>query len=82
MVAADQLTRDRLLAATGIDQFLDVIDVAPEALCEMRPVVLQSMETGDMGRHVMECHQLLAELGGPDAKAFARIAEQLARELE
>jgi hypothetical protein len=34
-----------------------------------------------MGRHVMECHRLLADLGGPHAAAFAAVANQLEQEL-
>ena len=82
MVAAHQTTRDRLLVATRVDQFLEMIELAPEPVEVMRPVVMQTLGTGDMGRHVMECHQLLAQLGGPDAKTFARIAEQLGRDLK
>jgi hypothetical protein len=35
----------------------------------------------DLGRHVMECHRRLAELGGSRAPSFRSIADQLAREL-
>ena len=81
LVAADDATSERLLAATKVDQFLDLIDEAPHLVEEMRPVKTPTLTTRDMGQHVMDCHQLLAQLGGPDAETFARIAEQLGREL-
>ena len=82
LVAAHQTTCDRLLAATKVDRCLDLIDEAPALVKEMQPVVTPTLTTRDMGQHVMDCHQLLAQLGGPDAETFARIAEQLGRELE
>jgi anti-anti-sigma factor len=82
LVAADHLTCVRLLALTKVDQFLRLIDVAPDLVEPMRPVVMPTLTTRDMGRHVVDCHQLLAQLGGPEAGAFAKIAEQLGRELE
>ena len=82
LVAAHHITRDRLLSATKIDRFLDLIDNVPELVEAMRPVVTPRLTTRDMGRHVMDCHQLLAQLGGPDAETFAQIAEQLGQELE
>lgn len=35
----------------------------------------------DLGRHALEAHQRLAELGGRHAAAFQRVAEGLARDL-
>lgn len=81
-VAAQHHTCKRLLSTSRIDLFLKLVDAAPESSDEMRRIEMCTLGVGDMGRHVMRCHQLLAELGGPDAEAFTRIAKRLGHELE
>jgi anti-anti-sigma factor len=69
------------LSSTRLDVVLHIVDAAPDVVGDLRPVPLSVFETRDLSLHVMECHRLLAELGGPLADAFARVADQLAREL-
>ena len=82
IVAAFDATRDKLLCGTNIDKFLEMIESAPELVEGFQPISGPTLGTRDMGRHVMECHQLLSTLGGPDADTFADIAKKLGRELE
>ena len=42
---------------------------------------LPARTPGDLARHVMECHQRLAEIEGPSRASFAAVAQQLEREL-
>ena len=42
---------------------------------------MRHLPTYDLGRHIMECHRRLAELGGSQAASFRSIADHLAREL-
>ena len=49
---------------------------------EYVPLPAADPASTDVMRHVMECHRLLAELGGPQQAAFAAIADHLERELK
>jgi hypothetical protein len=60
---------------------LDLTEVCPEPISDVLEVSRPSLPGTDLGRHVMECHARLAELGGSRAASFRSIADQLAREL-
>ena len=80
-VAAPGDKREKLLAATHLVQVLDLTDVCPEPISDVLEVSHPILLGDGLGRHVMECHRRLADLGGSGAAAFRSIAEQLAREL-
>ena len=42
---------------------------------------LATRTSGEVARHVMECHRRLAEIDGPNQASFAAVAQQLEREL-
>jgi anti-anti-sigma factor len=81
LVVASHDKSQRLLGPTHLNQVLDVTDVCPEPIGETVELTGPILSTADLGRHVMECHRLLAELGGSRAPSFRSIADQLAREL-
>ena len=81
LVAASRDQRQKLLAPTHLIQVLDLTEVCPEPVGDVLEVPRPSLPGADLGRHVMECHARLAELGGSRAAAFRSIADQLAREL-
>jgi anti-anti-sigma regulatory factor len=80
-VAASGDQRQKLLAPTHLLQVLDLTEVCPELISDVLEVSRPILPGGDLGRHVMECHRRLAELGGSKSAAFRSIADQLAREL-
>jgi anti-anti-sigma regulatory factor len=80
-VAASSDQRQKLLAPTHLIQVLDLTEVCPELIGDVLEVSRPTLPGDDLGRHVMECHARLAELGGSRAAAFRSIADQLAREL-
>lgn len=81
VVSAPAATVQRLLAASRLDRFLRPTEERPEILGEAVVLPSQALETTELGRHVMECHRRLAEIGGPNQAIFERIADQLAEEL-
>jgi ABC-type transporter Mla MlaB component len=82
-IAAPPGAARELLSCSRLDRLLPVWDEPPPARGEGAPLVAdRPLDAGDLGRHVMECHRRLAEQGGPAAKIFARIADQLQRELD
>jgi len=80
-ISASPETTRRLLAPTRLDNLLHTTEERPEILGESVVLPAQVLEATDLGRHVMECHRRLAEIGGPNQAIFERIADQLAREL-
>lgn len=71
----------KLLSATKLDLVLKTTAEPPEVLGDF--VTLPAADPGspDVMRHVMECHRMLAETGGPQRVAFAAIADSIEREL-
>ncbi len=80
-VAASRDKSLKLLAPTHLNHVLDLTDDCPEPISDVLEVSRPILPGDDLGRHVMECHRRLAELGGSGAASFRSIADQLAREL-
>ncbi|HMB02962.1 MAG TPA: STAS domain-containing protein [Isosphaeraceae bacterium] len=81
LVAASPEQCRRLFAPNHLDKLLKATEVGPEVIGEEFVLPPLAKGSDELGLHVMECHRRLAELGGPNQAAFARIADQLAREL-
>lgn len=81
-VAADADHRRQLLAPTLLDRFLPLCQEGPDLVGQPVPLTPAEVDPKQLGHHVMECHRLLAEVGGPNQAVFRRIADQLASELE
>jgi len=72
----------RLIGPTRLDAVLPLGAECPERLGEEVPIPPQALDSADLGRHILECHRRLAELGGANAAVFGPIADQIARELD
>jgi anti-anti-sigma regulatory factor len=86
LVAGGPEQRQRLLAPLQLHRVLNVIDEVPATTGEWL-TVCAARDTGDLtpqqlGRHVLECHRRLEELGGANAAIFGPIIERLARDLQ
>lgn len=81
VVSARDETRRRLLSPTRIDLILVLLEADCESPDDWLEIPRQALEQRDFGLHVLECHRRLADLGGPEATAFRRVAEELARDL-
>jgi anti-anti-sigma regulatory factor len=81
-VAAPQDKCHKLLAPNHLHTLLDVTEACPEPVTAVLEMSRSTLLARDLGRHIMECHRRLAELGGAQAAAFRSIADQLARELD
>ena len=80
-VAASPEKCRKLLAPCRLDTFLKVTDSPPAIEATMLMLYSSDLDELELGRHVMQSHRILAELGGPHSEAFAGIANQLQREL-
>jgi anti-anti-sigma factor len=81
-VVADSAAQQRLLAATRLNSYLTLVTEAPKSADKFVGLDPKSMSDRDRGQHIMETHQALSELPSDAASSFARIAEQLKRELD
>ncbi len=82
VVAPLEVARE-LLSVSRLDRLLPVRSEAPPTRGEGTSLVDHlPANAQQLGRHVMECHRRLAEQGGPTSEVFARIADQLEKELE
>jgi anti-sigma B factor antagonist len=81
-VHADERVRSRLLGCVGLDRVLDFVEQCPECVGPPVTLPLANLERNEFWHHLLETHRKLAELGGPSAESFGRIADQMAREID
>ena len=80
-LAADAATRKKLLGPTHIDRLIPTLEVPPEPCGPWVVVPTQNLDRRALTRHVMECHQALAESDCPMRGVFAKVVQHLEREL-
>ncbi len=80
-MAASRDQSQKLLAPSQLNHLLEVTEVRPEPIGDVVELAGPLLPTADLGRHILECHRQLAELGGSQAASFRSIADHLAREL-
>jgi anti-anti-sigma regulatory factor len=81
VIAASAATRVKLFSASSLDQYFDFVDASPEPLDKLVTINIKKLDPKELGRHVMHCHELLADMGGSQARAFKAVADRLAKEL-
>jgi anti-anti-sigma regulatory factor len=80
-VAGSPEKRKALLGTVKIDSLIPSVDAAPAPRGQWVTVPIDPVDQRDLSRHVMECHRVLAQADSPMSGAFAKIADQLEREL-
>jgi anti-anti-sigma factor len=80
-VAGTADRRKTLLHAVRLDGLIPQLDEAPPPRGPWVPISISPLEPRDLSRHVMECHRILAQADSPMSAAFAKIADQIEREL-
>jgi anti-anti-sigma regulatory factor len=81
LVAAPPERRQRLFAPNCLDELFCYGGDPPEIVGEELSLPSLTLERDDLGRHVLECHRRLVELGGPNRAALQGVVERLAHEL-
>jgi anti-anti-sigma regulatory factor len=82
LIAASPEKRRELLEPSSLDRVLTIRETNPEPGCELIELVCPALLNTDLGRHVLECHRQLAQLGGSDQAAFRSVVDQLSNELD
>lgn len=80
-VLATESDCDRLFGKTNLQQVLQLTHQSPVAMGPPVALPATALQRREFGRHLLETHRELAELGGPQAATFAAIADRLAQEL-
>lgn len=82
-IYAPDAIRERFLSPICLDQLL-VFAVENDVRTTMSWVHFEpeGVSLDDLGRHALEAHQRLAELGGRHAEAFQQVADGLAKDLQ
>jgi anti-anti-sigma regulatory factor len=82
IISAPTQVQRSLLGVARLDRILATRTDTPGSLSQPTPLtVSDTVDPGELGAHVLECHRRLAEQGGPSAEAFARVADVLEQEL-
>lgn len=80
-IAASADQRKKLLGPTHIDRLIPTLDAAPPPCGPWVMLPTQNLSSRDLIRHVMDCHQALADSDCPMRGVFAKIVSHLEREL-
>ena len=81
-IAAPAERRKTLLGPTNLDRLIPSLDASPPVSGPWVNVpAVAEVKKSELMRHVMDCHRALAEVESPMRATFARIAEQIEREL-
>jgi anti-anti-sigma regulatory factor len=81
LVAASEATRIKLFSTSSLDKYFEFVEVSPQPVGDLEYIDVEPLDRDTLGRHVMRCHQRLAERGGQEAATFRSIADQLRDEL-
>ncbi len=80
-VAGADENLQRLFGASGVDRILPRGSLPGDAGEPWISVASDSLGRNELGWHLWECHRRLADIGGPEAEAYAGVADQIEREL-
>jgi anti-anti-sigma regulatory factor len=81
-VVAPLAQRQKLLGIARLDKLIACVDSAPSTVGESHSIPSLEATPREIVKHVMECHRRLAEVDCPMRQIFARIADQMEKELE
>ena len=80
-VFADESVRRRLFGTCQLEVLLSFATELPPCISHPIPLQTSSLGRTALCEHLIATHRQLADLGGPAAETFRRIAERLTREL-
>lgn len=80
-IAAPATRARAILATNRLDRVLEILPDCPPPAGSWTDLPIPEGGGGVSGRHVLECHRRLLELGGPNQAAFQAVVDQLAREV-
>lgn len=70
-----------LFGPSGLERILPRHEAGDDVVESWVAVPAAELDRAELGRHLLECHRKLAEVGGPQAAVFADVADQIERDL-
>ncbi len=71
-----------LMGKTRLDTLLPLTEVTPELVGDEHVIPQDVIDSTDLAHFIADAHRKLADLGGPDSPAYARVADRLDEETE
>jgi anti-anti-sigma regulatory factor len=79
IIAASASTRIKLFSTSCLDQYFDFVDACPEPIHALALIDVEALDRETLGRHVMGCHERLAERGGEKRPYSAQLPTSCAK---
>ncbi len=70
------------LTESGLVEVLSIGEVCPQRIGEFISLDLKNTDADSFARHVLECHQRLAEVPGPNQEVFKEVVRYMLDELD
>lgn len=80
-VAGSDEKLGELFGPSGLERILPRDSTDHSAIGEWVSVPAAELDRNELGRHLIDSHRQLAEVGGPQAETFSAIADEIEREL-
>lgn len=80
-VAAIPTEARKLFGPTRLDTMLNIAAICPLINGDWHALPTEAADAREVARHVMQCHRTLSEIEGPNQAVFARIADQMERDI-
>jgi len=80
-VTATPAQARKLFGSTRLDMVLNISDTCAPVNGAWHTLPTKAVDAREVARHVMQCHRFLSEVEGPNQAAFARIADQMGKEM-
>jgi anti-sigma B factor antagonist len=82
-IFAPEPQRRALFGVSRLDTILPFVDAIPVSAETGVPLEAPAATSrDDLARYIIECHRRLAEIGGPEAQDFARVADAIAAQVD
>lgn len=72
----------RLMGKTRLDTVLPLVPEVPVVVGDTQDIPQEAIDSKDLAHFIADAHRKLAELGGPDSLAYAKVAERLDEETD
>ncbi|QDU54894.1 STAS domain-containing protein [Aeoliella mucimassa] len=81
-IVADSSQQIKLFSLSALNKYFDFDDECPSTIGEWMEIEPDQLDVKALGRHVLVCHECLAEQGGAESQAFEKVVQRLSIELD
>lgn len=81
-IVASESQQVKLFSTSSLDKYFDFVDEPPKVAGEWMEIEPENLDTEALSRHVLVCHERLADRGGTEGAVFRRVCDRLTTEIE